>query len=191
MLVRLDRLPPAAGRLARALAVLETADLAQAGALAEVGVDEAAAAADTLAAVGILAPGRHLAFAHPMMREGLYGELSAAERARAHRSPPGCCTSRRPARARRGAPPGHRAGGGRGVVDRLADAARRAAASGAPESAAVHLRRALAEPPPGDAFRLLLECGLAEANAGEPGWYAHLQAASPPPPAARSARRWR
>ena len=178
MLVRLDRLPPAAGRLARALAVLETADLAQAAALAELSADDAAVAADTLAAVGILAPGRPLAFAHPMMREGLYGELSPAERSRAHREAARLLHDA-------GTPPERVAehllatepAGDGWVVDRLADAARRAAASGAPESAAVFLRRALAEPPPGDPFRLLLECGLAEANAGEPGWYAHLQAA--------------
>ncbi len=85
MLVRLDRLPAPAAGLARALAVLETADLAQAAALAELTAGDAAAAADTLASVSILAPGRPLAFAHPMLREALYGELSPAERARAHR----------------------------------------------------------------------------------------------------------
>ena len=89
MLVRLDRLPPAAGRLAGALAVLETADLAQAASLAGVSADDAAVAADTLGAVGILAPGRPLTFGHPMMREGLYGELSPAERSRAHREAAG------------------------------------------------------------------------------------------------------
>ena len=178
MLVRLERLPPAAGRLARALAVLETADLAQVGALAGVGADDAAAAADTLTAVGILAPGRPLAFAHPMMREGLYGELSAAERARAHREAARLLHDA-------GAAPERVAehllavepAGDAWVVDRLADAARGAAASGAPESAAVFLRRALAEPPPGDPYSLLLECGLAEANAGEAAWYEHLRAA--------------
>jgi DNA-binding CsgD family transcriptional regulator len=41
----------------------------------------------------------------------------------------------------------------------------------------VLLRRALAEPPTGDPLRLLVECRLAEANAGEPGWYAHMQEA--------------
>ena len=68
-LVRLGRLPPAAGQLARALAVLEAADLARAAALAGLDPDEAADAADALAAVAILAPGRPLAFAHPMVRE--------------------------------------------------------------------------------------------------------------------------
>ena len=189
MLVRLGRLPPAAGRLARALAVLETADLAQAGALAELGADEAAAAADTLAAVGILAAGRPLAFAHPMMREGLHGELSAAERGQAHRESArllhdaGAAPERvaehllvtEPGRGRMGRRPPRRrgspGGGQRG-----------------PGSAAVFLRRALAEPPPGDAVPLLLECGLAEANAGEPGWDAHLQAAIAAAATARRAR---
>ena len=76
------------------------------------GADDAAAAADTLTAVGILAGGRPLAFAHPMMREGLYGELSAAERARAHREAARLLhDAGRRARARRGAPAGRGAGG--------------------------------------------------------------------------------
>ena len=177
-LVRLGRLPPAAGRLARALAVLEAADLARAAALAGLDPDEAADAADALAAVAILAPGRPLAFAHPMVREGLYGELSPAEREHAHRA-----AARLLHEA--GAAPERVAehllatepAGDAWAAERLADAGGRAAASGAPESAAVLLRRALAEPPPGDAFPLLVECGMAEANAGEPGWYAHMQAA--------------
>jgi len=178
LLVRLGQLPPAAGRLARALAVLETADVGQARALAELDVGEAAIATDTLAAAGVLAPGRPLAFAHPMVREGLYGELSPAERARAHREAARLLhdAGGAPERVAEHLLATEPAADG-WVVDRLVDAARRAAASGAPESAAVYLRRALAEPPPRDRSRLLLECGLAEANAGEPGWYPHLQAA--------------
>ncbi len=176
-LVRLGRLPPAAGRLARALAVLEAADLVQAAALADLGGDAAADAADALAAAGILAPGRPLAFAHPMVREGLYQELSPAERVRAHRAAAGLLhdAGAAPERVAEHLLATDPAEDG-WVADRLAEAGGRAAASGAPESAAVFLRRALAEPP-ADAFRLLVECGMAEADAGEPGWYAHMQAA--------------
>jgi hypothetical protein len=42
-------------------------------------------AADRLAAAGILAPGRPLTFAHPIVRAAVYGELSGAERAAGHR----------------------------------------------------------------------------------------------------------
>src|SRR5262249_7500129 len=62
ILLRLDRLPQAAGRLARAVAILECGDLRQAAKLAELDEDEAAAAADILAVAEILEPGRPLAF---------------------------------------------------------------------------------------------------------------------------------
>src|SRR4051812_8234161 len=67
-LVRLGRLPKPAAQVARAVAVLERADLALAAAVAGVGHDEAARAADALAVAGILEPGRPLAFAHPLVR---------------------------------------------------------------------------------------------------------------------------
>ena len=64
------------------------------------------------------------------------------------------------------------------VVSRLVAAARGAAHSGAPETAAVYLRRALQEPPPAaDRPGLELELGMAEASAGLSTWPARLQAA--------------
>ena len=58
------------------------------------------------------------------------------------------------------------------------DAARTAARRGAPESAAVLLRRALAEPPPAaERPGLLLELGVAEATAGQAAGEVHLQEA--------------
>ena len=64
------------------------------------------------------------------------------------------------------------------VVERLVEAARAAGKQGAPESQAVFLRRALAEPPPpGDQSALLLDLGMAEASAGLADWHEHLQAA--------------
>ena len=85
MLVRLSRLPAVAVRLAQAVAVLETAELAQAADLAGVDADAAAAAADLLVAAGILGPRRPLAFAHPIVRAGILEEVPPAERMRAHR----------------------------------------------------------------------------------------------------------
>src|SRR5262249_28674058 len=63
-------------RLARAVAVLEEGDLPTAAALAELDLDGAAEAADALAAAGILEPDRPLRYAHPIVRSGIYAELS-------------------------------------------------------------------------------------------------------------------
>ena len=179
ILLRLDRLPESAGRLARAVAILERGDLRQAAGLAELDEDEAAAAADVLAGAEILERGRPLTFVHPIVRAGIYAELASADRVRGHR-----------AAARLLAPdPGCRElvaehlllsdpAGDEWVVQRLVAAARRAARSGAPESAAVYLRRVLEEPPrPEDVPDLLLELGMAEASAGLEGWRSHLEAA--------------
>ena len=85
ILLRLDRLPEPAARLARAMAILERAELWQAARLAELPADEAADAADRLAAADILEPGRPLTFAHPIVRAGIYDALPSSHRARGHR----------------------------------------------------------------------------------------------------------
>ena len=64
------------------------------------------------------------------------------------------------------------------VVERLVQAARAAARSGAPESAAAYLRRALDEPPAAaDRPGLLLELGHGRGQRGRAGWPTHLEAA--------------
>ena len=83
--LRLGRLPAPAARLARAVAVLERAELPRAAALAELDPPQAAEAADTLVAAGILEPERPLTFVHPLVRAGVYEELAVAERSLAHR----------------------------------------------------------------------------------------------------------
>ncbi len=83
--LRLRRLPEPARRLARALAILERADLLQAARLADLGDDEAAEAAELLATAGILEPGRPLAFVHAIVRTAVYSALSATERSQGHR----------------------------------------------------------------------------------------------------------
>jgi DNA-binding CsgD family transcriptional regulator/tetratricopeptide (TPR) repeat protein len=176
--LRLVRLPEHAGRLARALAVLEQSDLLQAARLADLEEPEAADAADLLATAGILKSGRPLRFVHPIVRSGIYSELSSAERARGHR---------RAAELLGKQPGAHEhvakhllvsepAADG-WVVERLLGAAGAARQQGAPESEAVFLRRVLAEPPPGERSGLLLDLGMAEASAGLAGWPEHLQQA--------------
>jgi DNA-binding CsgD family transcriptional regulator len=179
ILLRLDRLPESAGRLARAVAILEQGDLQQAASLAELDHDDAAAAADLLASAEILAPGRPLTFVHPIVRAGIYGELSAGQRARGHRA------AARLLADELGAGPrvaehllASEPASDPWVVERLVDAARAAARSGAPDSAAVFLRRVMEEPPPpADRPGLLLELGMAEASAGDAAWQLHLEAA--------------
>jgi predicted ATPase len=70
--LRLRRLPEHAGRLARALAVLEQSDLFQAARLAGLEGVEAADAAELLTTAGILQSGRPLTFIHPIVRSGIY-----------------------------------------------------------------------------------------------------------------------
>jgi DNA-binding CsgD family transcriptional regulator len=176
--LRLARLPEPAGRLARALAVLERGELLQAARLAGLDEAEAADAADVLAAAGVLEPGRPLTFVHPIVRTGIYSELSGSERSQGHRGAaelfatlPGA--NERVAEHLLVSEPA----GDDWVVERLVEASRVATRSGAPESAAVYLRRALAEPPePELQPRLLLELGMAEASAGLSDWQDALQA---------------
>jgi DNA-binding CsgD family transcriptional regulator/tetratricopeptide (TPR) repeat protein len=177
--LRLLRLPESAGRLARALAILERSDLLAAAQLAELDEGEAANAADLLVAAGILDPGRPLTFVHPLVRNGIYAELSGASRADGHRRAAGLLAAR----------PGSDAhvaehllvsepAGDGWVVERLVAAAQVAGKEGAPESEAVFLRRAVAEPPaPDRRCRLLVDLGMAESSAGLPGWAEHLQQA--------------
>ncbi len=187
--LRLRRLPEHAGRLAHALAVLEQGDLLQAAQLAGLDDFRAADAADVLVTAGILAPGRPLTFSHPIVRSGIYAELSAAERARGHRSAarllaelPG--SDERVARHLLVSEPA----GDEWVVERLVDAACKAGKRGAPETEAAFLRRVLSEPPaPEQRFRLLLDLGMAEASAGLSGWEAHLREAQKVAPNAAAA----
>jgi len=177
--LRLLRLPEHAGRLARALAILEHSDLLQAALLAGLEELEAADAADLLTTAGIIEPGRPLTFVHPLVRDGIYSELSTADRARGHRraaqllaEQPGAEASvAEHLLASEPAADGW-------VVERLVAAACEAGKQGAPESEAVFLRRALAEPAPaGDRAALLLDLGMAEASIGHADWQEHLQGA--------------
>jgi DNA-binding CsgD family transcriptional regulator len=177
--LRLRRLPEPAGRLARALAILEEGELHPAARLAGLDPAEAATAVELLVDAGILEPGRPLAFTHPIVLSGLYSELSSAERAQGHREAalllaeqPG--SGERVAHHLLASEPAADAWS----VDRLVDAARTASRTGAPESAARYLVRALAEPPRQDLrSSILLALGIAEARAGLAEWRSHLEGA--------------
>ena len=177
--IRLRRLPEPAGQLAHALALLEQSTLLEASQLAGLDVDEAADAAQILESAGILEPDRPLRFVHPLIRSGIYAELSPAERGRGHRraahilaEQPG--TEIRVAQHLLLSDPA----GDAWASDRLLAAAYAAGNHGAPESEAAFLRRALAEPPPTEKQpSILLDLGMAEASAGEAGWNDHLQQA--------------
>ena len=177
-LVQLARLGPAAARVARAVAILERAEPAQAARLAGLPPSEAAGAVELLTRAGLLVE-RPLAFVHPILRAGIYGEIPAAVRAEAHGR-----AARLLAEDHADAPRvaehllATDPAGDDWVVERLRVAARAAAASGAPESAVAYLRRALTEPPSTAAsVGLLRDLGLAELNAGRAGWEQHLEAA--------------
>jgi DNA-binding CsgD family transcriptional regulator len=187
--LRLGRLPEPAGRLARALAVLEQGDLYHAARLAGLEEPDAADAADLLATAGILEPGRPLSFVHPLVRDGVYAELSSAERAQGHRRAAELFAEQPGASARVAE---HllvsEPAADDWVVERLVEAARGAGKQGAPETQAVLLRRALAEPPaPGHQSPLLLDLGMAEASAGLADWQEHLQGALDTAPDAAAA----
>src|SRR5439155_22239291 len=116
---------------------------------------------------------------HPLVRSGIYSELSSAERAHGHRRAAQLLAGQPGADARVAE---HllvsEPAGDRWVVDRLVAAACTAGKQGAPESEAVFLRRSIAEPPPpGDRSALLLDLGMAEASAGLADWREHLQQA--------------
>jgi DNA-binding CsgD family transcriptional regulator len=176
--LRLARLGASATLLARAVAVMEQAELNQVARLAGLALPEAARAADRLVRVGVLKEGP-LSFAHPLLRAAVYRNITIDDRAEAHGR-----AARILAKAR--ANPARVAEHLLATVPaedhwafhQLRAAARAAAASGAPESAAAYLRRAMSEPAPADAEgEVLLDLGLADFTAGQAGWYHHFKAA--------------
>jgi DNA-binding CsgD family transcriptional regulator len=163
---QLTRLPPGTADLARAFAVLgRDAPLRHAGDLADLPAAVATRLADGLRAAGLLdGEGDRHRLVHPLVASALYAGLAPGERALWHA---------RAARLldREQADPElvalhllhtqpARDGG---TVATLRTAAQRASRRGAPQSAAVFLRRALVEPPPDRAVRadVASELGLA------------------------------
>jgi hypothetical protein len=192
VLLRLARLPAEAIAVARALAVLgEGAELPSAAKLAEVDEERAAQATGELARVEILRPEPPLGFTYPLVRDAVYRELPAGERALQHA---------RAAELLRGGGADadqvaaqllHAPCRGRPWATELLHAAGRAAKlRGAGDSAVAYLRRALEEPPSRERRPdLVFELGLAETLVNGPAAVQHLTEAytshSRPPRAPR------
>jgi DNA-binding SARP family transcriptional activator/tetratricopeptide (TPR) repeat protein len=178
VLMRLRRLARDVTAVARAAAVLgDGAPLPAVAALAEVAEPDTAAALAVLARAEVVKDEQPLAFAHPLVREAVYRDLSAAQRELWHERAVhvlrGCGASDEQLGAhlllapRRAKP---------ATVSVLRGAARTAAARGASDSAVTYLRRALAEPPASaDRCEVLLELGLLESLLDGPASAEHLQ----------------
>ncbi|HEV2450552.1 MAG TPA: AAA family ATPase, partial [Streptosporangiaceae bacterium] len=77
--LRVARLGPAAGELARAAAILgDGAQLRHAATLAGVALPDAAAAADELAGIGVFELGTPLRFVHPIVRTAVHDDIPQA-----------------------------------------------------------------------------------------------------------------
>jgi len=152
VLLRLERLAPEAGELARALAILgDGSDLRLVCELARFDFEAGSRAADELRMSAVLDAGASLRFIHPLVRNAVYLDVTAGERAQTHHqaaellrthgaSPEAIATQ-----LLAGEPRGDRA-----AAETLLEAGERALATGAPRSAIAYLNRALREPPPAE-----------------------------------------
>jgi DNA-binding CsgD family transcriptional regulator len=179
VVARLARLGADASLLARSVAVLESASLRLAAALAGIDQERGRLAADRLISAEILAAEGPLTFVHPLLRRAVYEGILPATRADSHRraglllAEEGSRSTIAGAHLLRSEPADDPA-----VVAALRDAAREALADGAPPSAVRLLRRALSEPPSTEQRAAVLgELGGAEALARDPAAAAHLREA--------------
>jgi DNA-binding CsgD family transcriptional regulator len=166
----LARLGDGPGRLVRAVAVLDRAPVIRAARLAGIDPAEASALCEQLVRAGILRDVRPLEFEHALVRDAVLSGLTAGERAGLHAhaarilaeaaaAPEAVAVHLLHADPR----------GDEAVATRLAEAGRRALASGALNEAAECLGRALAEPPaPRQRSALLLDLARAEHGLGRP-----------------------
>jgi DNA-binding CsgD family transcriptional regulator len=174
---RVGRLGQPVAALAGAVAILgDDVPLRQAAKLAGLTLQQAASAADSLAAVDVLAPAEPLRFVHPLVRRAMYRDVPVFARAARHLEAARLLDAERADPERIAA---HLLLGGRHhdewVVVRLRAAAASALAHGSPQSAVNYLQRALEEPPAAaQRIGVLAELGAAEIAAGEPAAAAHL-----------------
>ena len=178
VLLRLERLPPQAVAVARAIAVLgDGANLPATAALANLDERSVVEATRALVAAEILLRGPPLGFVHAIVRDAVYRELTASERELEHeRAARSLADLGAPPRDRRRSPPcrgaAWRALGGRhpAACGRTRNASRR------PASAGSYLRRALDERAAGeDRPQLLFELGWAESQVNVPSAIEHLR----------------
>jgi len=176
--LRVARLGPAAGELARAAAILgDGAQLRHAAALAGVALADAAATADELAGIGVLEPGTPLRFVHPIVRTAVHDDIPEAGRGLRHAEAARLLAADG---ADLDAVCAHllvcEPAGSWEVVERLRTAAARALGRGGAWSAAAYLRRALAETADvSQRAELLAELGRAEKVVDDPAAAEHLR----------------
>ncbi len=171
VVLRLAGRPPSATALVRAAAVLgDGASVGEAAELAELPRDDVAREADLLAALGILTPADCLEFAHPIVREAIYADIGARERAAAHARAARILTASGASPERIAAQLVHAEPAGNPErVDLLRRVAADALRRGAPHAARAWLDRALNEPPPPEATGdVLLELSFAKLRVGRP-----------------------
>jgi DNA-binding CsgD family transcriptional regulator len=169
LLLRLARMPRAAGGIATAVAVLgNDVELNHAAELADVDPSEAAPAVDALVAAQILTPEHPLNFVHPIVASAVYSDLGPGQLSAAHARAADLLAAGGASDERVASHLLHVVPGGGEIVAVLGRAAEGALEQGAPEAASRYLRRALEE---GDAARfdgeLLCRLGEAEYVAGE------------------------
>jgi DNA-binding CsgD family transcriptional regulator/tetratricopeptide (TPR) repeat protein len=164
---RLGRVSADGRELASAVAVLGSARVAEAAALAGLALRDAEAAADELIEARMLRRELPLVFAHPLLRAAVEAELPPARRARAHRRAAELLAAD-PARADEVAVHLLRTdpAGSPWVVEALCAAGNRALARGAPNAAVALLGRALEEPAAQRRGAVLVALGRAERHAG-------------------------
>jgi DNA-binding CsgD family transcriptional regulator len=170
LLLRLARMPAAAGAIASAVAVLGN-DVAtrHAAALAVVDLDQAALAVDALADAQILEPEAPLNFVHPIVRSAIYADLGPGERSALHARAAELLYEGDSEPELIAAHLLHTAQAGNEVFMRtLREAAAAALERSAADAAVRYLRRALDESDEARADgELLRELGTAEYAAGE------------------------
>lgn len=169
LLLRLGRLGDDARRMAQAVATLGgEGELSHAAAVAALDTPAAERAAAALADAGILDKGLPLRMAHPLVRAAVTGELRGADEAALHRRAyevlrdDGARSSVAVTHALKASPSADP-----GVVELLTRSSTRALRNGSPQVAAVHLDRALAEPPTPEARGpVMAALGRAEVRQG-------------------------
>ena len=166
---RLARLPAPSADVAAALSVLGPgAALRHAAGVAGVAFEEAARAADWLAAADLILVSPHIDFVHPLIRRAIYDMQPPLARAEAHRRAADLLAAEQ---ADSEVVAGHLlaapAGGDQMVVKELRRAAAVATGRGGTDAAVAYLRRALDEPPgPDERIAVVHALGSAEVRAG-------------------------
>lgn len=180
LIARLERLGTSTVRFAWACAVLGTEiSPALAAAVAGLGSEEAADAADALRGARILTGADTLEFVHPLVATAVYRAIPGGVRVALHGQAAWCVINEGlgPAAAARHLMESH-PDGDVWVVQQLRAAARETQRAGAPDAARRYLARALREPPPfAERAAVLYELGCASLLTEPATTVNHLRAA--------------